>query len=174
MTNRKTRVLVAGIGGASLGTEVLKCLMAAGCYDVFGCDISRLAFGHYGGGFVRTRTISRDHYVAEVLAFCRDEDVGFIIPGGEEPLALLSDAASQLSSAGVQLLANTPEVVATCSHKGELFERLDALGFAIPRTVRTIAELHRMSHPCIVKPATGSAAAASSSCRGRSTRPPCT
>jgi carbamoyl-phosphate synthase large subunit len=43
------RVLVAGIGGASLGTEILKALQLAGRYELFGCDISPMAFGHYDG-----------------------------------------------------------------------------------------------------------------------------
>ncbi len=43
----RPRILVAGIGGASLGTEILKCLRDAGTYEVFGCDISEHAYGHY-------------------------------------------------------------------------------------------------------------------------------
>lgn len=152
-----TRVLIAGIGGASLGTEVLKCLTLAGGYDVFGCDVSPLAYGHHGGGFAATRVIRRgEGYLDDVLALCRDESIRFLIPGGEEPLSLLSSASARLADAGVELLANTPSVVAECSHKGLLFDRLRALGVAIPATVRSAAELDRMTYPCVVKPATGS------------------
>ena len=33
----RPRVLSAGIGGASIGTEILKCLLDANRYDVYGC-----------------------------------------------------------------------------------------------------------------------------------------
>jgi len=45
----KTKVLVAGLAGASLGTEIVKCLSDAGEYAVYGCDISPLAYGLYSG-----------------------------------------------------------------------------------------------------------------------------
>lgn len=52
MRSKKIRVLIAGIGGASLGTEILKSLLLnEERYDIFGCDISALAFGHYQYGF---------------------------------------------------------------------------------------------------------------------------
>lgn len=41
------RVLIAGLAGASLGTEILKCLTVVEGYEVFGCDISPLAYGLY-------------------------------------------------------------------------------------------------------------------------------
>ncbi|MBF0103086.1 MAG: hypothetical protein HQK77_19480, partial [Desulfobacterales bacterium] len=52
-----SKVMIAGIGGASLGTELLKCLEAAGGYTIFGCDISPLAYGHYMSGFERTYVV---------------------------------------------------------------------------------------------------------------------
>ena len=37
-------VLIAGIGGGSLGTEIAKSLRLAGAYRILGCDVSPLAF----------------------------------------------------------------------------------------------------------------------------------
>ena len=65
------RVLVAGIGGASLGTEILKCLRMAGTYEAFGCDVSPYAFGHYQEGTVETFVVPTGGYVDAVAELCR-------------------------------------------------------------------------------------------------------
>ncbi|HEY3083508.1 MAG TPA: ATP-grasp domain-containing protein [Chloroflexota bacterium] len=155
------RVLVAGIGGASLGTEVLKCLRAAGRYRVFGCDISPLAYGHYQGAADETFVVPRDGYAEAVLELCRAHAVEALVPGGEEPLALLSARADELAAAGVFLAANSAEVVAECSDKARLFERLGRLGLPVPWT-RSVTSLEQLGPPAdlpcplVVKPATGS------------------
>ncbi len=68
--SKEIPVLVAGIGGASLGTEILKALHLAGHYRIFGCDISPLAFGHSADGFVDTFVVDRGAYVTSVLDVC--------------------------------------------------------------------------------------------------------
>ena len=52
------KVMIAGIGGASLGTEILKSLVLAGNYKVFGCDISSTAYGLYDEDFEKTLDIN--------------------------------------------------------------------------------------------------------------------
>ena len=63
----KTSVLIAGIGGASLGTEILKSLILAGDYNIYGCDISEYAYGHYQPGFVKTFLVDRENYIKLIL-----------------------------------------------------------------------------------------------------------
>ena len=58
-SDRKPRILVSGIAGASLGTEIAKSLHHAGGYDILGCDISPLAFGHYDQNFGSTYVVGR-------------------------------------------------------------------------------------------------------------------
>ncbi len=65
--SKEISALVAGIGGASLGTEILKALHLAGHYRIFGCDISPLAFGHSAEVFVDTFVVDRGTYVTSVL-----------------------------------------------------------------------------------------------------------
>src|ERR1700737_169695 len=76
------RVLVAGIGGASLGTEILKCLQLAGAYEIFGCDVSPYAFGHYQGGTLKTFVVAPGSYADAVLDLCRQHHIEAVIPGG--------------------------------------------------------------------------------------------
>ena len=154
----KHRVLIAGIGGASLGTELLKCLLAAGRYEVFGCDISRYAFGHYIQGFERTFLVDRKNYTESVIDVCRAIKANCIIPGGEEPLVLLAKSSAQLSSEAIHLAANSLAIITTFTDKKAAFETLKNQGFTIPLTltVQKFADLDKMVFPCIVKPATGS------------------
>jgi carbamoyl-phosphate synthase large subunit len=160
MAETRWRILVAGIGGASLGTEILKCLRAASGYAVFGCDISGLAFGHYQEGVEKTFVIPRDRYVESVLEICRTCGIRAVIPGGEEPLVLLGRAAEALSRQGIVLAANSASLVTACSDKTLLFDRLRQIGVPTPWT-RTVSDLHTLeSHddfprPCVIKPATG-------------------
>lgn len=152
------RVLVAGIGGASLGTEIMKALYFAEEYEIFGCDISEFAFGHYQNPSVKTFLVNRDHYVEEILCLCQKMDIKAVIPGGEEPSILLGNALDRFAEMGVHIASNTRQVIATCSHKGNLFEWLQQQGVAIPYScsVKQMDELDKMPFPCVIKPATGS------------------
>jgi carbamoyl-phosphate synthase large subunit len=154
----KPRILIAGVGGASLGTEILKCLTLAGRYRVFGCDISSFAYGHYQEGFERTFLVERFGYVESVLEVCREAAIDLIIPGGEEPLVLLTGASERVAAAGFRLAGNSPLVVNRFSDKQVTFKILAELGFQTPLTVTANKpdDLDDMIYPCIVKPSTGS------------------
>ena len=90
------KVLVAGIGGASLGTEIIKALQLSGNYEIYGCDISPLAYGHYGARLKESFLVDRHQYTDSVLSACQKRGVRYIIPGGEEPNTLLGKAAGML------------------------------------------------------------------------------
>jgi carbamoyl-phosphate synthase large subunit len=149
--------MIAGIGGASLGTEIEKCLTLAGGYRVFGCDVSRTAYGLYDAGFAKTYTIDRDDYVPQVIGACRDAGADLVVPGGEKPMALLGAASAALAEAGITVVANSPEVVRTFSDKHATFQHLGDHGIQIPKTiaVATASDIEQVGVPCIVKPSTG-------------------
>jgi carbamoyl-phosphate synthase large subunit len=83
-SKERTRVLIAGIGGASLGTEILKCLLLADRYTIFGADISPYAFGHYQGGFDETFVVDRSDYIGSIVEVCRRANIDFVVPGADE------------------------------------------------------------------------------------------
>ncbi len=152
------RVMIAGIGGASLGTEINKALQLAGGYQVYGCDISPTAYGLYEPTFARTYRIDREEYVESVIGACADAGASWVIPGGEEPTRLLGRAAARLSGASLRLVGNSEEVMNVFSDKEATFRRLCECGVTIPRTaaVNSARDLDAVGLPCIVKPATGS------------------
>ena len=157
-TGERPNVLIAGIAGASLGTELLKCLRLAGHYRVFGCDISRYAYGRFENDFEATFQIAINGYVESILGLCREHAIRFILPGGEGPLSLLRAALPRLSAQGVMLACNEPGVMDLCSDKSRTSAELARLGIAIPETraLRRSSDLDDMPFPCIVKPATES------------------
>jgi carbamoyl-phosphate synthase large subunit len=151
------RVLVAGIGGASLGTEVVKALHKAGDYIVFGCDVSEHAYGHYDPALAGSFVPPRAGYAAWILRWCQENEIRAVVPGGEEPLALLSREMDFFAAHGILIAANSPEVVQTCSDKGALFDRLRTLGIPCPKTevLRDPSQLPAIPFPWVVKPAVG-------------------
>jgi carbamoyl-phosphate synthase large subunit len=158
-----TKVMIAGIGGASLGTEIYKSLKLAGGYDVYGCDISSTAYGLYEPGFANTYLVSRESYVENVLNVCLESGANWLIPGGEQPMNLLGGAAKMLAAKGIKLLANTSEIMSTFSDKQATFKMLADLDISIPRTIpiNHHFDLDSIGLPCIIKPSTGTGGSAS-------------
>ncbi len=156
------KVLVAGIGGASLGTELLKCLRLVGNYQIFGCDVSRYAYGHYESGFDATFVIERANYLAELLELCRRNRIDAVVPGAEQTTLILSQAADELMSRGIRLAINSPAIIKALSDKAACFQALDRLQIPQPRAlVASLArDLDGVTFPCVVKPATGSGGSA--------------
>jgi carbamoyl-phosphate synthase large subunit len=152
--NKAIPILVAGIAGASLGTEVAKSLRAVGDYRVLGCDINPFAYGHFDDSFDATFVSDPDDYIESVLAIAVAQEVRAIVPGGEVPAKLLAAATEKFKAAGIAIAQNEPEVVRIAGDKGACFERLTNLGIPIPvtRSIEHVAELHDFPMPCIIKP----------------------
>lgn len=163
IASNSIHVMIAGIGGASLGTEICKALRLAGNYRVYGCDVSPTAYGLYEPSFEATFRVDRSAYVQSVIEACRQAGADWLIPGGEQPMTLLGAASAELEHAGISLLANDAAVIAAFSDKQRTFELLAGAGFSIPRTAPIVEEqdVERIGLPCIVKPATGSGGSAS-------------
>ena len=162
-TNQPIKVMIAGIGGASLGTEIAKCLRLAGKYDIYGCDISLTAYGLYDIGFTETYRINRDDYFAELLKVCRHTGAKWLIPGGEQPNVLLGAAAEYFTRQGIRVVTNDATTVNLFSDKRLTFNKLAECGISIPKTAElTKAEdILFVGLPCIVKPTTGTGGSAS-------------
>lgn len=152
-------VLIAGIGGASLGTEIQKSLLLCGSkYNIYGTDISEHAYGHFSSGFKKTFKISKEKYIKDTIDICKEYNIECIIPGGEEPLKLISQNLSIFTTNKIKLAINNQKVIDVCSDKAKTFEVLSELGLDIPKTYAYREELdfNALDYPCIVKPATGS------------------
>jgi len=67
MVKNKNNILIAGIGGASLGTEIFKSLKLAKRYNIYGADISPYAYGLYEKGFKKTYLVKENNYIDDIL-----------------------------------------------------------------------------------------------------------
>ena len=155
-------ILVAGIGGASLGTEIMKCLQAARRYRILGCDISRYAYGHYAGLADQTEVISADNYVQNVIEFAQRTQCRAVVAGAGAPLKLLNQGFSDLRDNGITIIGNNPETVGLADDKRAVAERLDKAGVPQPRWVSpesaSASSIGVLGGPLIVKPASDSGA----------------
>jgi len=154
---KKHNILIAGMAGASLGSEIAKCLHLANKYNIYGCDISDLAYGHFMPLFLKTFTVNNTNYIDYIISICREYKINYIIPGGEEPMNILSRENSKLISNNIMLASNSPSIIEIFSDKNKTFKKLHELGFYIPKTIEAKNEddLNDISFPCIVKPTTG-------------------
>lgn len=152
----KNRVLVAGIAGASLGTEIAKCLNLAKNYEIFGCDISSFAYGHYSGDFQKTFLLNIDSYIEDIVNICFDNKIKYIIPGGEQPNILLSRSRDVFLKNNISIISNNSEVVSLCSSKNKLTDFLSENSILTPKRIELQDELNEVDFPCIIKPSEGS------------------
>jgi carbamoyl-phosphate synthase large subunit len=152
----KCRVLVAGAGGASLGTETLKALALTGRYEVVVADISPLAYGLYQPEAVGGHVLRGERYVDDLIACCQREDVQLLLPGGEATLKLINESSQRLLEAGITPVLNKPSVILACSNKSATFDFLKQRGIPVPHTrvLKNERDLMDFPMPCIIKPAT--------------------
>jgi carbamoyl-phosphate synthase large subunit len=155
-------VLIAGIGGGTLGLEIFKSLRHAGGYRLIGTDVSEKAFGLYIEGFAETYLLPRlggAAYAARLLEICTKEKVRAVAPGAEEVQAILSAHRVMFEQAGVLLMVNSEEVCSLCSDKPQQMQFLAARQIQVPitREIRSEEDLDGFDRfPCVAKPAAAS------------------
>lgn len=155
---KMARIMIAGIAGASLGTELFKCLALAKRYEIFGCDISPYAYGHYQKGFKKTFIVDEKNYIDSVSSVCKENAIDFLVPGGEQPMLLLGKNEHLLKENGIQFVGNSADIIQNYSDKKITFRQLHAMGFNIPETlfITKLTKSTKIPLPCIIKPATNS------------------
>jgi carbamoyl-phosphate synthase large subunit len=156
----KQKVIVAGAGGASLGTETLKALGLSNRYEAIAVDVAPLAYGLYMKEAVTSHVIGSSNYIEELIACCHKEQVTVVLPSAEPTLKLLSGARERLSEAGIIPVLNRLEVIQACSDKSATFDELERHGIPVPltRIIATEQDLADFPMPCIIKPATDTGA----------------
>lgn len=155
MDNAKplTKVLIAGIGGASLGTEIAKCLAMAQKYEIYGCDISNKAFGHFDAHFAKTFVVSASDYVTEISQILQNENIEFVIPGSEPTMKIFQQNAEHFKSIA-QVIQCDSLWVDTFSNKAKSAQFFKDNQLPAPQTYEAIAEnVAKITRfPCIIKP----------------------
>lgn len=158
MVKNKNNILIAGIGGASLGTEIFKSLKLAKRYNIYGADISPYAYGLYEKGFKKTYLVKENNYIDDILQICKKEKIDAIIPGGEKPLELISNNQEYFHKKNILLAINSQRVTSLCTDKIKTFDYLRERNIPVPftRVINDSADLTNIPYPCVIKPSVGS------------------
>jgi carbamoyl-phosphate synthase large subunit len=155
MSTSKPKVLIWGIAGASLGMEIAKSLAKDGGFDVRGADISPQAFGHFADCFSKSYVLNRDTCESDVCKILADENIDFLIAGGDIVARICSEIEEDVKAAGARYVGNNEGTVKTCSDKHSCFELLARKGIPCPQT-QLLSEIDIQGastiYPLIVKP----------------------
>jgi len=156
-------VLVTGVGGRSVGHQVLHGLLLLGAkYRVVACDASSYSYGLYQvPSRYKIPRADSSSYLGALRSLVAREKVDVIIPGTEAEVGILSEAQGQFDALRCTVVVNPPQVVRICSNKGVLARWLEENGFDVPRSCSPGAwkELTKSGgFPIVAKPTSESGA----------------
>lgn len=153
-------VLVTGVGGSGIGSQILKALKISSLsLSIVGTDTTDMSTGvqevHH---FYKVPLANDKDFITEILGICKSEDIKIIFPGSEPELIVFSKYRHIFMEAGIIMPINTEEVINICLDKFKTNIFLSENGFSFPRTCRItkIAEVPGIDFfPVIIKPNTG-------------------
>lgn len=134
--SKTTNVLVTGVGGRSVGHQVLHALsLGKEKYRVVATDVENFSFGLYlaDAAYLVPRADSPD-YIDAVQQLVKREQIQVILPGTEPELRSLVSARQSFENAGCVVVASSLDVVHLCSNKLRLYNWLETNNFLVPRT----------------------------------------
>jgi carbamoyl-phosphate synthase large subunit len=159
MSQAKLSILVTGVGGRSVGHQILHGLLSMGSkYRVVACDADPFAYGLYevSDRYQIPRADSQS-YLDTILSIAEREKIDVILPGTEPEVLVLADAAPTLHDRGCTVVVNPRSVVQLCSNKATLYEWLSANGFGVPKSA-PLSEWSSLAATCgfplVAKPTT--------------------
>jgi carbamoyl-phosphate synthase large subunit len=161
MTEFEICVLVTGVGGGSLGRELIKTLQHAKTnYRIIATDMARLRTGLFetSSSYITPKAGS-EFYIPTILKICKKENVKVIIPGSESEIKEIVKNKQKFEDEEIEILANSLDIIQKCSDKFEMVELLEKKGFVCPKTLlcQDVLELENIEKfPVIVKPRSGS------------------
>jgi Carbamoylphosphate synthase large subunit (split gene in MJ) len=129
-------VLVTGVGGRSVGHQILTALRRAkNRYRIVATDASDFSFGLYISDARYVVPPSSDpRYLPAIIEIIRRERVQVILPGTQSELQLLASNRMELETEGCIVIASSREVVDLCLNKATLYHWLSANGYGVPHS----------------------------------------
>lgn len=154
-------VLVTGVGGRSVGLQILLSLeMATTPYHVVATDADAFSFGLYRvPSAYMVPMADNPRYLDRIREILAREPVSVILPGTEAEVSALAPHAGLFKSMGVCLVAAPADRIDLCQDKSRLTEWLERAGLEPPRSRsgESWRELVReVGYPVVAKPRTGS------------------
>jgi carbamoyl-phosphate synthase large subunit len=130
-------VLVTGVGGRSVGHQILSALKILGDkYRFVVTDSDHFSAGLYQ---VPNRYVvphaSTTKYIDAIRSILLRESVDVVIPGTEVELYTLAKNREILADLRCTLIANPTNIIDLCKNKAVLYDWLNTNGVAVPKTV---------------------------------------
>ena len=160
MEHEEIPVLVAGVGSAGTGREIMKALGNANQkYKIIATDMKNNSLGLFE---TQHRYVippaKSDKYISTLLKICKKENIKTVIPGSDVELEKISQNFEIFSDNKINVLANPRNVIELCSDKFELTNFLEKNGIRCPRHLLYTNEKDLdefVTYPIIIKPKSG-------------------
>ena len=121
---------------------------------VFGCDFDSLAeTRHLFDGFSTVPASDTPEFKDAIFTFCRDNNVGLLIPTRDGDMGPLSDLNARLRELGTRVMLPKSEVVRFCQDKREFSQFLDVNGYA---SIPVVSDVCLTDMPYFARPYFGS------------------
>ncbi len=157
----KINVLVTGVGGRSVGHQILHALMFhKDKYNIVCVDGDSYAFGLYA---VDDRYIvpfaSSPDYIPSMLEIVCKHKIAAVLPGTEAEIKVLVQYKDQFEAAGCRIIASDRATIDLCQDKAALYRWLQENNIGVPLSggvddVQNLIE--RCGFPLVAKPSGGS------------------
>lgn len=130
----QTCVLVTGVGGRSVGHQILHGLLIQGAkYTVVACDANPFSYGLYQvKKRYRVPHAESPDYLDALTALIAQENIDIVLPGTEPEVRRISAGIEQIKSVGCTAVVNPFHVVELCANKATLYAWLTQSGYDVP------------------------------------------
>lgn len=134
---KQVKILITGIGGASIGEQVLKALkLANNNYTIIGTDITELCKNRYDVDFFYQVPLAKDpSYLNTLFEIAIKHNITGIIPGSEVELKLISHNRAAFLDKNIIPFINPQSVIDICLDKFKTATFLKENGFKVPQTI---------------------------------------
>lgn len=134
-------VLVTGVGGRSVGHQILHALLlAGGKYHVVATDADSFSFGLY---LTPHRYLvplaTAPEYLEALLKLIARENIQVVLPGTEPEVCAMAEHQVVLERADCKVIVSPPDAVRLCANKERLYAWLARRGFHVPQTASSQA-----------------------------------
>lgn len=153
-------VLVTGIGGGSVGEQLIKALrMSEYNYMIIGTDITPISkgFNEVDVAYVVSRATA-ENYIDELLRICNKHSIKALFPGSEAELKIISLNKDQFEKTGCIVFVNSEDVLNICLDKNKTVDFLKNNNFNYPRSfvIKAVEDIDAINiFPLVLKPSVG-------------------
>lgn len=153
----KTTVLITGVGGRSVGYQILSSLnKKKDKYKIVATDADSFSAGLFESDVSYLLPLATDPtYIDKLLEICKKESVKVILPGSTPETLVIANNAELLNENGIIPITNPKELIAATQNKISQYIRLMAYGFNVPRFLPVVGVIPTnlpFDFPLIVKP----------------------